>query len=212
MAKGGKGATPHDSAQEWVAHRVRNVADGMLLRGDGVPIAVVRVEPTAMALLSERERGIRVQGLHEALQGISGAWQMSSVQRPVDLDQYLDHLADVVRDADTPSRRAMARGYLAYVRSLVGSGQATEQRHYVLLGPDAKESKAWKETDARKAAADLEAALARASLAARQATAAEIRDLLVTYLQPDRRADEAPGEPSGITVWGGGDDGHNGAA
>ncbi len=191
------------TAQEWVALRVRSVADGLLVRGDGVPLGVVRVDPAAMALLSKRERGVRVAGLREALLGIDGVYQIISVQRSVDLDAYLASLEGVVREAAGAAQRGLAREYLAYTRGVVSGGEAREQRHYVLLGPTPDQRRAWKQPEARKAAADLAAALERAGLVARQASAAELVDLLATYLQPGRRADEPVTEPAGITVWGG---------
>lgn len=197
--------------QDWLARRIRSISDGIIVRGDGVPLAVICIEPVAMALLSEREQALRVQGVHEALQGVAGQWQMIDVQRPVDLDDYVEHLTTAVRDADSPARRTAARGYLGYVRDVVGSGQATEQRHYVLLGHDPRQP-AWKAAEAHKAAADLVAALGRAGTQAHPAAATEIRDMLLAYLQPDRRADDTATEPSGITVWGGRTDGSNGTA
>ena len=200
--------TPHtterDSAQQWVAGRVRAVRDGLLVRGDGTPLGVVRVEPAPLGLLSERERGVRVAGLHEALHAVDGSYQMVSVQRPVDLDQYLGHLEDAVRDAAGPQQRALAREYRDYVRGVAGGGDAREQRHYVLLGPDPAQRRGWKEADARKAAGDLVAALGRAGLTGQVPEAQEIVDLLGTYLQPGRRADEPLVEPARFTVWGGG--------
>lgn len=189
------------AAQAWVAERVRTVDDGILWRADGVPISVVCVLPAAMALLSERARGLRVAGLHEAFAGITGSWQMISVQRAVDLDGYLAALEAVLQEAATPMQRSLARDYLGHVRSLVGGGQAREQRHYVLLGPDPTQPRTWKEADARKAGVTLVGALGEANLTARVATAAEIRDLLTTYLQPSRRADEPLTPDAGVTTW-----------
>lgn len=192
-----------ESSSRWVADRVRAVADGLLWRGgDGAVVSVVRVEPVAMGLLSEREQVARVEGLHEALHVVTGAFQIVSVQRAVDLDAYLADLDGTVRDATAPQQRALAREYREYVRGLVSGGEVREQRYYLLLGPDPTNQGAWKEPDASKAGVDMVAALGKAGLTAHVADATEIVDLLATALQPGRRADEPVVEPARLPVWG----------
>ena len=196
-----RGAEPPGSAQEWVAARVRAVGDGVLVRGDGVPWGVVRVDPAAVSLLSDAEQAARVRAVREALMGLGGAWQAVSVQRPVDLDAYLRGLDEAVA-ASAGLRRVAARDYRDYVRGLVSGGEATERRHYLLVGP-AREAR-WSEADAQAAASRAAQAVSRAGLAAWVAEAAEIADLLATRLQPARRADERVEAPAAVPMWGGG--------
>jgi hypothetical protein len=197
VRRGRPSAAPGPSAVEWVARRVRSVADGVLVRGD-VPLAVVRIEPAPVALLSEREVARRVEDMREALAGLQGPWQAVSVQRPVDLDAYLADLDAALAQAAGP-RRGLMREYARYVRGLVGGGEAVEVRHYLLVGPPGA---TWSEAEARKAAEEAAEAVRRGGLGAAVPGVGELMDLLAAALQPARRAEPVTA-PAPVPMWGG---------
>lgn len=175
-----------DTARAWVARRVQGVGEGLLVRGDGVPVAVLRVEPAPFALLSARERGVRIAAAHEALRAVTGRWQVVSVQRPVDLDSYVTALEGAAREAGD-ARRAVLRAYAEHVRQTILTGGALEVRHFLLLEG---EKRPGGDGAVRQAAGELAVSLARGGLTARAATTAEAMDMLHGYLVPSR----APGE------------------
>lgn len=175
-----------DTARAWVARRIQGIGDGLLVRGDGVPVAVLRVEPAPFALLSDRERGVRIAAAHEALRAVTGRWQAVSVQRPVDLDSYVTALEGAAREAGG-ARRAVLRAYAEHVRQTVATGGALEVRHFLLLEG---EKRPGGDGAARQAAGELAVSLARGGLTARPASTGEAMDMLHGYLVPSR----APGE------------------
>ncbi len=198
-AAGGRGsaqprrAGPAPAVQAWLP--VADVDHGLIVRSDGALVAVVRVEPAPFALLSERERERRISALHEAIQSLPGAVQVAVVPRPIDLDSYLRDLEARLRDVDGP-RRNLLRGYLSYVRSLVGSGEALERRFYVLIpaaGQDAKRRGARDELIQRTT--EFVSALGRAELTAHLCNDREVIDLLYSWLHPAQAAFERPTEP-----------------
>ena len=186
-------AGPTLAVQGWLP--VQDVDRGLIVRTDGALVAVVRVEPAPFSLLSDRERERRIGALHEAIQGLSGAVQIAVVPRPIDLDAYLRDLEARLREADGP-RRPLLRGYLSYVRSLVGSGEALERRFYVLVAmasADAKRRGARDELVQRTT--EFVAALGRAELTAHLCDDREVIDLLFSFLHPVQAAFERAAEP-----------------
>ena len=107
---------PSRSVQDWLP--VRDLEGGLVMRADGVQVAVIRVEPAPFALLSDRERERRIGALHEAIQSLPGSAQILVTSRPIALDGYLAELADALGDA-RDQRRGLLRGYLGYVREVL---------------------------------------------------------------------------------------------
>lgn len=126
------------SAQAWLP--VRDVRDGMLIRADGAAVAGLSIAPYSLALKSLREQTQAVQVLTEALNGIDCPWQWLSVYRPVDLNQYLDHV-DAALDA-TPQgkRRQVLADYLRWATGLVRAGETVERKYYLLLTRTGKDA------------------------------------------------------------------------
>lgn len=185
------------AVQDWLP--VRDVEHGLLVRSDGTLVAAVRVEPAPFGLLSERERERRIGALHEAIQALPGAVQIAVVPRPIDLDAYLRDLEGRLAEADGP-RRALLRGYLSYVRSLVGGGEALERRFYVLIpAPPPGGDRRGAREELTQRAGEFVAALGRAELQAHPCDDREVVDLLFTWLHPVQAAFERL-VPGSVTV------------
>lgn len=185
-------APGQDTVQKWLP--VRDVQSGLVVRQDGVPVAVVRVEPAPFSLLSDRERERRIAALFEAVQGLAGAAQVLSLARPLDLDAYIEDLEARLREADG-ARKAILRGYLSYVRGLAAAGSAVERRFYVLIPGEAGKKKGGRE-ELMARAREFLAALSRAELSARLCDDREILDLLFCFFNPAQAAFERPAEAS----------------
>ena len=190
---GGPGATPPaprplPAVQAWLP--VRDVADGVMVRADGCPVAAVRVLPAALGLLSEGERQRRIAGLHEAIQGLGARVQLVTLPRPIDLDGHLGDLRGRLGAATGPRRELLA-GYARCVRTLAGGGEALEHRHYVLIpgGPGCGSE------ELRLRATEFASALGRAELAAHLCEEAEVLDLLFSFLHPLHAALERAAPP-----------------
>ena len=197
-ARGGSGArTPvgggAPAVQDWLP--VADIDRGLIVRSDGVLVAAVRVEPAPFGLLSDRERERRIGALHEAIQALPGAVQIAVVPRPIDLDAYLRDLEGRLPEADG-NRRTLLRGYLSYVRGLVGGGEALERRFYVLIPANAQGgSRRGAREELTQRAVEFVAALGRAELQAHLCDDREIIDLLFTWLHPAQAAFERPADP-----------------
>ncbi len=181
------------AVQDWLP--VADVDRGLIVRRDGVLIAAVRVEPAPFGLLSDRERERRIGALHEAIQALPGAVQIAVVPRPIDLDAYLRDLEGRLRETDG-RQRTLLRGYLSYVRGLVGGGEALERRFYVLIPANASDgSRRGAREELTQRAVEFVAALGRAELQGHLCDDREIIDLLFSWLHPVQAAFERPADP-----------------
>ena len=198
------------AVQDWLP--VRDLDGGLLVRRDGARVAVIRVDPAPFALLSERERDRRIGALHEAIQGLPGAAQILVVSRPIALDGYLAAMEVALGEAEG-QRRGLLRGYLGYVREVVGGGEAPERQYYVLVPSDPSAAKKTVVAELRARAGEFVVALARAELQARVCDDGEVLALLMAWLHPAHaareRIEEAP-LPTARYVAEGGDKGDRG--
>lgn len=187
------------TAQQWMGSEVADIAGGIIQRGDGALVSVLKIEPANIALLSDRERAQRIQALHEALSGIPDAYQILVLPRPIDLDSYLADLDRLLADAD-PKRRHLLAQYVAYVRRVTGSGEAMERRFYLLLPlAPAEARRKGAADDLRQRAAEVAAALGRADLEAHVLDDRGLIDLVHAFAHPSTAAFERP-DFSGIVT------------
>ena len=194
-------ATRKATAQAWLRGEVADVTGGLIFRGDGGLVAVLQIEPANISLLSDRERGQRISALHEVLNGLGSAYQILAVPHPIDLDAYLRHLESLLQNTD-PKRRHLLSQYLAYVRRVVGTGEAQERRFYLLLPLAAQDAKRrGAADDLRQRAAEVAAALGRADLHTVVLDDRALMDLLHAWLHPSTSAFERADLASPATIY-----------
>lgn len=129
---------PALTTQQWLP--VRDIRDGCLFRPDGGVVAGVQLRMPALALKSAAEQDLLIAGWQAALDGLGCPWQILTLPRPIDLDQYLAGLDAAVQATPSGPRRRVLGEYLRWVSGLARQGEATERRSYLLLsrtGPDA---------------------------------------------------------------------------
>ena len=158
--RGGKTPpTPQEIAQAQARQRARSwmplkdLHDGFLIRRDGAVVAGVKIAPFNLALKSERERQGIIQSFQAALNGLTVPWQLLSLERPVDLDAYLDSL-DRIEVPNGPQKRLL-RDYAGWVRAQAQSGNQVERRYYLLMTRQGKDAQAEHRTALRGLGDDL---------------------------------------------------------
>ena len=126
-----------NAAQDWLP--LSDLREGCLIRPDGGVVGGIAVAPLSLQLKSESEKRAIIGAVHAALNGLQVPFQILSLFRPVDLDQYLASLDAMLANADQ-ARKQVLRDYLSWVHGLVRSGEAVERRYFILItrrGPDA---------------------------------------------------------------------------
>ena len=144
-------AQARQRAQSWLP--LKDLHDGFLIRPDGGVIAGIKIAPFNLALKSERERQGIIQSFQAALNGLTVPWQLLSLERPVDLDAYLDSL-DRVDVPNGPQKRIL-RDYAGWVRAQAQSGNQVERRYYLLMTRQGKDAQAEHRTALRGLGDDL---------------------------------------------------------
>ncbi|MCL6559159.1 MAG: TraC family protein [Firmicutes bacterium] len=173
------------TVQKWLP--VEDIDGGLMKLKGGQVAAAVKVEPAPFTLLSEQEKKRRIKSLYEAFQALSSKAQIFCMPRPIDLDQYLLSLEDLLKETD-PGRRPILRGYLNYVRGIVSSAEATERRFYILI-PEEKS----RADELQKKVREFVAMLSAAELKAEICSESEILDMLFCFFNPAQAAFERPG-------------------
>lgn len=182
----------NQSVQKWLP--IEDINAGLMQIKSGQVAAVIKVDPAPFTLLSELEKDRRIKSLYEAFQSLSSGAQIFCMPRPIDLDQYLTGLEDLLKETD-PGRRPILRGYLNYVRGIVSGAEATERRFYILI-PEEKQ----RADELQKKVREFITMLTKAELKAEQCSEAEILDLLFCFFNPAQAAFERPGVVSSTPI------------
>ena len=127
------------AAQDWFS--IQDIRNGCLIRDDGAVVGGLALSPMNLDLKSPRETRAVITSVYAILNSLRTPWQILSLYRPLDLDQYVESLKDRLRQV-APRREPLLRQYLEWVLAQQDAGQAMERRYYCLMtrtGPDAVE-------------------------------------------------------------------------
>jgi len=187
-----KESQKNESVQGWLP--VQDIAEGMIYQKDGRPSAVVKVEPAAFRLLSDREKQRRIASLFEAIQALPGQVQIIAVPRPIDLDQYIKELEEKQKEADKMRKRVL-RGYTGYVKRIAAGAEAMEKRFFILVVGEKK-----REDELLKKASEFVGELKRAELEAHICNYRETLDMLFSFFHSAQAAFERVQDTETISV------------
>lgn len=171
-----------NTVQNWLP--IKDIKEGLIYHSDGKPVAVVRVEPSAFTLLSEREKERRISALFEAIQAVPGDMQIAAVPRPIDLDVYIKDLEEKLQETQG-KRKTMLRGYANYVRKITAGAEAMEKRFFILI-PGTKKG----EDELLHKTQEFIGELGRAELDAHICSYQEILDMLFSFFHMAQAAFE----------------------
>lgn len=112
----------------------RFVKDGICVLKDNTMVAVVRVFPTDLSLMSADERQAKVMQYEDVLRGIRFPYQIIVGTEPQSLERYLKHLescADSYQERRSAHLADLAMEHALFVRGL--SRRANAQVRYFLI-------------------------------------------------------------------------------
>lgn len=183
------------SAQEWIP--IEDLHDGILKIRGGKLVSAIRVEPAQFKLLSIREQRRRITAVFEAIQALNGDAQILALPRPIDLDNYILYLDDLLREADS-SRKSLLRNYRNYVRGIVMGAEASERRFYFIL--IFEEDKVTK-NDIDKYTREMASLLSKAQLDTKICDDSDVIDFLFVFFNPRQASYERPIYPESIPIY-----------
>lgn len=180
------------TAQEWLP--VKDVNNSLLVRGDKYLVAILKIEPVNISLLSDNEKKRIISALHEVINGAQEPMQWLSIGRSVDLDGYIAKLEQKAQDTQDFARKKLLKGYIRQAAEMAAGGDTLERRFYVLL---ARKQGKHADDELKSRARELASGIASAGLRAELCNDKQIIDLLFTFHQPGQAAFERAPEFAG---------------
>lgn len=123
--------TREKSAQQWIP--ISDIDGAIVHRKDNLLVAILRVQPENLELLSDNEKKRKIDSLSEELNGETEGLQIFCVGRPVDLNNYLDWLQDKAKMEQDFTRKMVLKGYIQQASQMASSGETTERRFYIII-------------------------------------------------------------------------------
>ena len=96
------------TAQQWIP--ISDIEGCIVHRKDNLLVAILRIQPENLELLSDNEKKRKVESLSEELNGETEGLQIFCVGRPVDLNNYLDWLQDKAKMEQDFTRKIGVKG------------------------------------------------------------------------------------------------------
>jgi len=181
-------ASKDASIQEWLP--IADIKNNLLYRKDRHIVAVIRVQPFNINLLSDREKIRKVIRLEEALNGIDYPYQILSIARPVDLDAYILRLERMRSETDNIVRKKLLTVYSRQAAATVTSGEALERHFYILIPHPIGKNPQIDEEFVKHRALQLALNLSSADLTSTVCTDQELRNLQFIFSNPAHAAFE----------------------
>ena len=119
------------TAQQWIP--ISDIEGCIVHRKDNLLVAILRIQPENLELLSDNEKKRKVESLSEELNGETEGLQIFCVGRPVDLNNYLDWLQDKAKMEQEFTRKMVLKGYINQASQMASSGETTERRFYIII-------------------------------------------------------------------------------
>lgn len=176
------------SIQEWLP--IADIKNNLIYRKDRHVVAVIRVQPVNIHLLSDREKIRKVLRLEEALNGIDFPYQILSIARPVDLDSYILKLERMRSETTDILRKKLLSIYARQAAATVTSGEALERHFYILIKHPIGKNPQLDEEFIKHRALQLASNLSSAELISSVCTDPELRNLQFIFSNPSHAAFE----------------------
>lgn len=170
------------STQTWLP--IRDIQNGLIYRKDQTVLAAIHVQPVNLNLLSVNERKRRVKRLEEVLNGIDYKFQIFSIGKPVDLDNYIMELDEKRVNTDNPVKKKLLMTYKKQAAAKATSGEALERHFYFILDMGLGKKGVMIEQVLLERAKQLAANLTGADLQSNVCTDSELRTMNFIFTNP----------------------------
>lgn len=170
------------STQDWMP--IEDIRNNLIYRKDGHVVAVIRVQPRNINLLSDKEKIRTIKRLEEALNGIDFHDQTLSIARPVDLDAYILKLERMRSETDNMIKKKLISIYARQAAAMATSGEALDRHFYILIPHPLGKNPQMDEEFVKQRALQVVANLSSAELHSSLCTDNELRSLLFIFSHP----------------------------
>jgi hypothetical protein len=176
------------TAQQWIP--IADIEEKIVYRKDNYIMAMLRVQPENIDLLSDNEKRRKVDSLAEELNGEKEPIQIFCVGRPVDLNSYLEALQEKAKMEQDFTRKMLLKGYIQQASDMASSGETVERRFYIIISKKIEDSKS--EDELINRINDLQVKLTQAELNCDICKEDELMDVFSLFASPVQAAFEKP--------------------
>lgn len=174
------------TAQQWIP--IADIEGNIVYRKDNYIMAMLRVQPENIDLLSDNEKRRKVDSLAEGFNGEKEAFQIFCVGRPVDLNNYLEALQEKAKMEQDFTRKMVLKGYIQQASQMASSGETVERRFYIIISKKVEDSKS--EDELINRINELQIKLNQAELTCDICNEDEIMDVFCLFASPVQAAFE----------------------
>lgn len=165
---------------------IKGVRDGLLLLPNNQYRAVLQVSALNFELKSEQEQDAIIDTYENFLNSIGTNLQILIRTREIDMDKYLDDLADHLKDEDEPIYQKQLQNYDEFIRSLIANNKILT-RHFYLIIPYTSNSRSDFELVREQLNLKVDIVskgMTRLGMHARKLSSLEVLDLFYSYYNP----------------------------
>ena len=168
------------TANEFI--NVRDVREQFLYTKSGHVFAYIRIQPVALELLSEREKGNKIATFSSEFSNETSPYKLFAITRPIDVTSLIYNLSVLKGDCTDAYRKKLLTNEISDINHFALSGEVVERQFYMALWKETKEKNADKEL-ARKVA-DVIQRFSACGLQVEQCGEDDIKRLLNLFANP----------------------------
>jgi hypothetical protein len=133
-----KGNTPENAAQQTAQQAVqqrlpiKDIKNDVLYTKDGCIVAYLYVNDVNISLMNKKELMRIVSGISATWNGLNESFQIFSIGRPVDINDFIHALDDEIQAA-TPENKKLLIMDKKEILNQVTTGQLAERQHYLIF-------------------------------------------------------------------------------
>ena len=167
---------------------IKGVKDNILELTNRRYRLVLQVSPVNFELKSEDEQDALIDTYESFLNSVGCPLQILMRTREIDMDKYLDDLADQTEKEAVPIYKQQLKNYDEFIRSLITTNKILTRHFYVIVPFDAK---AKMDFDSIREQLNLRAdivtkGLARLGMSGKELSSLEVLDLFYSFYNPEQ--------------------------
>ena len=122
---------PATAVQEWIP--LADIVNDHAVCKNGDLVGFIRIYPLDLSLMSKTEKARIVQGFTDSINAENESFDLWTIQRPVDLENYLSEQQAMVSQTGNPKRRLVLRDNIEHAVKTVASGSCVERLFYFIV-------------------------------------------------------------------------------
>ena len=130
--------TNKKTAQQWMP--LLNIENNKIYIKEKEAFSILKIEPVNISLMSNKEVKSLIENFSAVLNGLNGHFQIFTLSRPVELDNYILKLNTSLKEENNFLKKNLLREYIKNISYVAVSGELTERRYYLLYRTSLEEN------------------------------------------------------------------------